>query len=259
MLKHNSVTPLPLFPWYLQLSAKLSLPACHLNATWHEWWQCVCYIHVVDTPISNCKRWPQVANVILMGGRVTNRLLLCSRLWHWCFGGNSHLIFGNEDVSPTFYLLHLLKHVLPSFSSWFPSPSPRCEGSVGGARWCLCYSGSRLPVRLLELHICSKTPTQTHIQTYTTLALLHLFLKCFDFVPAWNVLTSVIYFLELYTTSRLSDRSGEMAWHSLSYEMYGLTCVCGADFFPVDWFHHCTCFSVYAWTWQGDMICFSFL
>lgn len=66
------------------------------------------------------------------------------------------------------------------------------------------------------------------------------------------------YWLGIYTASRLSDRSAETACCCLSSVMYGLTCVFVLHISSSWVFHHCTCFSVYAWTWQMDIIsCFA--
>lgn len=66
------------------------------------------------------------------------------------------------------------------------------------------------------------------------------------------------YWLQIYTASRLLDRSAETTCCCLSSVMDGLTCVFVLHISSSWLFHHCTCFSVYAWTWQTDIIsCFA--
>lgn len=72
----------------------------------------------------------------------------------YVFGGSSHQMFDNEDVSPA------LRHFFPLHTPTSPPGVPPhlpadVEGSVGGARECLCSSGSLLPAKFAEkLYIC---------------------------------------------------------------------------------------------------------
>lgn len=61
-----SVTPLPVFLWYFQLSVKLSPSTCHLNASWHEWWESRCMLYTCCGHTLTQLQQPRVANMILV-------------------------------------------------------------------------------------------------------------------------------------------------------------------------------------------------
>ena len=144
--------PLDFFT-FLRLSVKLSPPTCHLNASWPELWESSCTLYSCCGHTLTKLPGPQVANMILLMVKsykpvVPVLMFMASVLWRefliecWTM---------SVSVSPPFLLsLRLLQHFLPLHPTHLYThahththtqthttplpPSPRCEGSVGGAR-----------------------------------------------------------------------------------------------------------------------------
>lgn len=177
VLRHNSVTPLPLFLWYFQLSAKA--------ATWMQAGISgekvrVCYSHVVDTPLPNCKclRWPMWS----VWWRVTNRLRLVLVFMASMFGRAFSFHFWQwlclstflSSPSPIVTPLHTSPWSLPIFQMW---------GGCGRSQGVFVFLGVAASCEnCRETPHVLKTPENTNRQMLNTLLWICLWL--FTFYPA---------------------------------------------------------------------------
>lgn len=144
-----------------QLSAKLSPPTCHLDASWHERWESRSMLSCRGHTLTKLQE-PSGGQYDPRGEELQTGYACAHVYGILCFGGSSHQMLDNEDVSPPFSLLLLLQHFLPLHTHTHTHTSPWSQmwGKCGWSHGVFVFL--RVPASCKTPHVL-----KTHKQTLT--------------------------------------------------------------------------------------------